>query len=611
MHILAVYIFWLSKHLSEVTGTGIRIKKEILVRLPMKSALKSASCCLSILLLVAATDGFAKQRPQVNIENAPPMVAANITHHLSLGDERCNISERRARTLMDAADKKITAALRALGYYRATWQKEILFTQDCWQLNLSLEPGEPVTLVRIDIDIEGEAKQDPVFNRLLENSPLQVGNQLIHSEYDAFKTTLQKAASQRGYVESHFSTQQLLVSIKDNSAEIKLTFNSGPRYAFGPVIFEQEIFDESFLTRYLPFADQQPFDTNALGSFQQSLINSRYFNDVSVLQLPANADSHEIPVQVVLTPAAHYSTSFGLGAATDTGPRGSVSFKNNRANRSGQRYDANLELSPVESAFNFDYQIPLLRPISEQVRLKAGWEHVDTDTSKNNTWSIGASKTTMARNWLQTIDLAYHVESFTVADDKATTRLVIPGINWHRSHANNMAYPTSGWRLQGSVRGSSEQLGSDLSFLQLRGSAKYILGIGSGRLLSRFDAGTSLVNQFSVLPASFRFFAGGDSSVRGYDYQELGPVNNSNEVIGGKHLLTASMEYEYPVFKKYGLAVFYDVGNAFDNSQFTLKRSLGFGGRWRSPIGPVRVDIAFPQGDDQSFRVHLSMGPDL
>jgi len=111
------------------------------------------------------------------------------------------------------------------------------------------------------------------------------------------------------------------------------------------------------------------------------------------------------------------------------------------------------------------------------------------------------------------------------------------------------------------------------------------------------------------LPVSVRFFAGGDNSVRGYGYEELGPTNDEGDVVGGRHLLTGSVEYNHPVVGRWSLAAFMDAGNAFDTfNDYEVFRGVGTGVRWRSPIGPIRVDVARPVDEPGNFRLHISMG---
>jgi translocation and assembly module TamA len=128
----------------------------------------------------------------------------------------------------------------------------------------------------------------------------------------------------------------------------------------------------------------------------------------------------------------------------------------------------------------------------------------------------------------------------------------------------------------------------------------------------RGQIGTTWESDFDKLPASVRFFAGGDSSVRGYKFEELGPVDAQGKVIGGPSLITASVEYEQPLRDRWSLAFFIDSGNAFEGSDFNARTGVGIGGRWQSPLGPIRIDLAHPLRDEtNNLRLHISLGPDL
>ncbi|MDC4226629.1 MAG: BamA/TamA family outer membrane protein [Candidatus Manganitrophus sp.] len=136
----------------------------------------------------------------------------------------------------------------------------------------------------------------------------------------------------------------------------------------------------------------------------------------------------------------------------------------------------------------------------------------------------------------------------------------------------------------------------------------------SGRLLLRGEFGWTSVSNFDDLPVSLRFFAGGDRSVRGYGYNTLGPENESGEVIGGRYLATGSVEYDYRIAEQWGVALFYDIGNAANEIDWDLNPQdrVGIGGRWYSPVGPIRVDLAYAlDRPGLAFRVHINMGPDL
>ena len=171
---------------------------------------------------------------------------------------------------------------------------------------------------------------------------------------------------------------------------------------------------------------------------------------------------------------------------------------------------------------------------------------------------------------------------------------------------------TTGWRVNLKAQGAVDRLLSDQSIAQVSGSGKFIFPLGKGRVINRVDVGLTNSGSLEDLPKSLRFFAGGGNSVRGYDFESIGEMNSSGAVIGGKHLLAGSVEYEYPIYESWGVATFIDAGDAFNSwGDMDLKYGIGIGARYRSPIGPVRVDIGFPEGSFNEATFHLSVGPDL
>jgi translocation and assembly module TamA len=124
--------------------------------------------------------------------------------------------------------------------------------------------------------------------------------------------------------------------------------------------------------------------------------------------------------------------------------------------------------------------------------------------------------------------------------------------------------------------------------------------------------GRLFTGDFRQLPPTIRYFTGGDQSVRGYRYLQLGPRDAAGNVIGGEALVAASVELDHRVLESWSVALFYDVGNALDELSLSLEQGAGAGIRWLSPIGLVRLDGAFAISQtDSPFRVHFSIGPDL
>lgn len=207
----------------------------------------------------------------------------------------------------------------------------------------------------------------------------------------------------------------------------------------------------------------------------------------------------------------------------------------------------------------------------------------------------------------------YEQEDYVVADESGSSTLIIPGVNWNRIWGNNFIYAIDGLRFDIGLRGASDKLASDISFVQLQGGLKAISTLGSDdRIIARGNLGRTVTQDFDQLPTSLRFFTGGGTSVRGYGYQALGPVDDDGDVVGGKYLMVGSLELEHSLNGKWGVAVFYDAGNAADDLSVKLERGAGFGFRWKSPVGPVRVDLASAiSREGQPWRLHINIGPDL
>jgi translocation and assembly module TamA len=215
-------------------------------------------------------------------------------------------------------------------------------------------------------------------------------------------------------------------------------------------------------------------------------------------------------------------------------------------------------------------------------------------------------------DWRQNYFVNYQHDDYQINDLNEVSDLFILGSSVNRTIADDALFPSRGWRLFAQLRGASDTLLSSESFLQFNLVGKYINTIGPGRLILKFESGVTMVDDIDELPVSIQYFSGGDQSVRGYKYQSLGPLNELGEVTGGKHLLSAGIEYDFNVRPNWKMAVFFDAGNSFNStSQYRAKKGVGIGVRWMSPIGPIRADLASALDDDNRLRLHVTMGPDL
>jgi translocation and assembly module TamA len=306
--------------------------------------------------------------------------------------------------------------------------------------------------------------------------------------------------------------------------------------------------------------------------------------------------------------------SVGAGFSTDLGPNGRLGYVDRRINDKGHQFEGKLFASPVISELNFTYRWPKKDPRREWFSIVSGFKHEKTDTSEQDSFKLGFRRSkNLGNKWLQTRYVDYLYEDFTIADQNSSSQLIIFGSNWETARGRALSRAASGFRLNMDVSGAAQALGSDTSFLQLLLKTKWVRSLGSHtRFLARATAGMTMKDKLSDLPASVRFFAGGDNSVRGYAFQSLGPVDQDGEVIGGSNQLDVSLEIDRLFGAHWAIAAFIDSGDAFDEADIELSTGVGVGLRWYSPVGQLRLDFAHPLDNPaENFRIHISLGPDL
>ncbi|MCC6208586.1 MAG: outer membrane protein assembly factor [Gammaproteobacteria bacterium] len=566
------------------------------------------------LLLICVSAAAQTPRLDVEITGVAGDLLENVRANLELYQQRDHplLGDALIRRLHGRAGGEIRQALEPFGYYRARVDGTLTRTGQGWRAHYAIDPGEPIRLREVTITLSGDGASDPELKRWREDYPLRENNIPLHNDYENAKQELLRIARERGYIEGGLIENRILIDLDRYRASIVVRFETGPRYVFGDIRFVQQEFDETLLRGYLPFRDGDPYDASKLLELRRVLANSDYFEDAEVIALTDQTSEHRIPVRVELVARKPARYSAGIGYATDTGARGMLGYEKRRANSSGHRYNFVLRRSEIDASAIARYRIPLQRPATDSLTYHVSWIDENTDTLQRYTTSTGVDLNEQKGRWLRSIGLSYELERYRLGNDDDST-LLIPRIGWERASTTDRILAREGWLFGIEFRGAYDELFSDTSFLQARSDSKYIHALGDRRrLLLRSTLGGTVTPELIDLPASQRFLAGGDQSIRGYAYNSLGPTNADGEVIGGKHLLVGSVEVEQDIRGNFGLALFLDAGNAFDAGDFDVQRGAGFGLRWRSPIGAIRVDLAQAlDKDGNPWRLHLTVGPDL
>jgi translocation and assembly module TamA len=552
---------------------------------------------------------------KVTVEGVEGKVLENVLKYLRIEQQKKDpdLTDGIIRRLHGRAEEDIRSALQPFGYYNPSVLGELRREDSSWHATYRIDPGEAVTVSDLDIRITGTGADDEGLKKSVGDFPIKMGDILVHARYEKGKRALLDLALNRGYLDAAYDASRVEVHPVNNSATILLLFATGPRYRFGEVSFKQDALRPEFIERFVRFKKGDLFSFSDLSRLQSDLRNSDYFSEVDVRHRRDLAEELEVPVEVTLVPRKRNAYAFGVGFGTDTGARASVGWENRRINRWGHKLGAILRVSEIKSNLTSRYTVPLANPSTDYRAYTVGLFEEDTKTYESDIFGAGLSLNHTYNRWRRTISINYVREDFTVASDSGQSDLIIPVASWTYVKADDRLYTTHGWRVLFEVKGAYEDLISDSTFIQLLLQPKFIYGVGGfGRFILRGEGGTTLVDDFSGLAASQRFFAGGDQSVRGYDYKTLGPTDENGDVTGGEHLLVGSIEYEQRIYKNWSAAIFYDVGNAIHKLSDPYKEGAGFGIRWLSPVGPIRVDLAFAlskPGDP--LRLHLSIGPDL
>ncbi|WP_053269454.1 autotransporter assembly complex protein TamA [Pseudomonas chlororaphis] len=565
-----------------------------------------------LLLLFTSCAALAQSELDVRVKPSNDELKANVEGYIGgVGDR----DEEALLRFSRGAEEQARKAAQALGYYQPQISSEVKGGEKP-RLVLNIDPGEPVHLRNVTIRVDGPATSLKGF-RVPKSDQLKSGAVLNHGHYEDAKRLIQNQASRYGFFSGRFTRQKLAVDPQAGVADIELVYESGPRYALGKVSFAGDTpFDEDLLQRMVPFKAGTPYDSELIAELNQALQSSGYFEGVRVDAAPTAAAAEVIPVAVQLETRKPRTMGLGLGFSTDVGPRAKANWTRHWVNAQGHSYGWEAEISAPRQNVGLFYDIPLDPPLTDKLRFAGGYqnEEISNTDTLSKLLTLGPEwHSKLPSGWQRVISLKWQREEYRLGDDSGLSTLLMPGISYSYLRSDNRIDPHNGYRLQFDSKVAKEGLGSDTNLLYGTVLLKGLTTVWDNhRFLGRVQFGGSATNGYKKVPPSLRFFAGGDQSVRGYDYQSLSPENSDGDRIGGRYMVAGSVEYQYSIAEKWRLATFVDQGNSFDKLELpNLKTGVGVGVRWISPVGPIRLDLARALDDDGGIRLHFSMGPEL
>lgn len=548
----------------------------------------------------------------IKVTGVDDTLARNIV--LNLG-QPANDSPRALKKFIDEIPKNADKAMQAIGYYNAAYDIQKAGSKTGASLSIGVIPGQAVQISKLDLRIQNEAQLDAGYMPVIGRIPVRGNGIFTHAEYEGTKSVLIDAALDRGYFDFQFTTSDVRISKKDSTAEITLIADSGVRYKFGHVDFKSDYFSDEFLLKYLPFQAGDFYESRKLASLTQQMQNTGFFNNVKVLPLRGIAYGKEVPLEIQVERKDKNYIGLGIGYETDTEWRTKLTWSKPLVNKAGHSFDSELGLSQTDQRLSFQYRIPRTRrPLHNYWSLEYGLQNVIDDELRSflSTLNLQRIKRTK-RGWRESLFVRWERETYEISGVRDRSDLVLPGVSYSKSKSVGSPFPKRGYNTSLQFLYGSRELLSDIDFYKSVINYKWLGSfLDLNTLILSLQYGAISTNDFSRVPVSQRFFAGGDRSVRGFDFRGISPVDEEGDPVGGRYLEVFSAEYNFQFRPRWAAALFVDTGRAFDDFKAPHKVGAGFGLRWFSPVGPFRMDFAYDVSeDDPGLTFHLSLGPDL
>ncbi|MDQ4627510.1 autotransporter assembly complex protein TamA [Janthinobacterium lividum] len=511
---------------------------------------------------------------------------------------------------------------------------------------VDLDPGQPVTIDKVELELRGFdptpplAASEPYDTEALKRSwSLKTGSVFRQSDWESAKRALLREVVQTRYPRAQLVDTQAVVDPETHKVSLLVVLDSGPELRFGELRIEGlKRYDASIIRNLDKIRPGEYYSESALQSFQARLQDTGYFASVEVSadmssilneQIEAGQESQQaevegasaaaeakpanrgpaplLPLVVRVTENKQQNVSAGLGFSTNTGNRAQLNYDN--LNVWGTRFKSAITMETKKQAAHANFYFPTTeRGYNDSAG--ASFERSDISNEITAVTTISAKRNWGGTNLERSLTFEFLSEDKTVVGLEQTRSKSLPlTYAITKRSLDSLLFPTKGYVINAQVGGALLPVLTDERFVRVAGKAVYYRPLGEkGELIVRGEMGALGSKEKRGVPAVYLFRAGGDQSVRGYAYQELG-VKEGDATIGGRYMLTGSAEYQYWFKPKWAIAAFYDAGNAADTvkAAMTPKSGYGLGGRYKSPVGPINVDVAYGHAV-HAYRLHFSLG---
>ncbi|WP_428983683.1 autotransporter assembly complex protein TamA [Paraburkholderia phymatum] len=575
------------------------------------------SCGLCVLLLLTASHAHAaRAKPsfKVDVEAEPRSLRKLLEEHLDISRfaKRDDISAEQFDFLVTATPQQVRDLASTQGYFTPVVRTDVRTVDDKKEVHVSVDPGPRTTISSISLSFRGPVlTEDPTQENATRFAfSLHEGDPFTQSDWDDAKDAALKALQARRYLGAKIARSEARVDPRTHEAKLSVTFDSGPTFTMGKLdVSGPRRYPERIVENVNPISPGEVYDVQRVTELQRQLQNTPYYASVAIDVGNDTEKPLETPVHVKVSEYPYNSVRGGVGYSTDTGAhiQGSYSY---------------LDTFGAAWPFSVAGRLDQIQQYGE-VKLamppgRRGWtnsaivSYTSTDVSDTRIYSLraGVQRTRTS----QYIDYAYSILYYQDRLDQniqapTTSRALVPAWSWTRRNTDDVLFPRSGNLLHVEAGFAVKGFLTDQTFIRgyARGQQYVPVGVRDLILFRAELGGVFTSGPSSGVPASLLFRAGGSNSVRGYGYQSIGN-NVGGSILPTKYLVTGTSEYQHWFNRDWGAAVFFDIGTATDTwGEKVFYPGVGVGARWRSPVGPVNVDLAYGIRN-KSVRPYLTLG---
>lgn len=556
-------------------------------------------------------DRQAKPKLQVQVNDINDDLKENVKERLKA--EFSRLPQHNAETIKEwynTSNDIVKQALKPFGYFKPQIKQQGLqHKNNEWQVAYDIKKGPPLKINTLHIKIIGQGHQNSTLRHNVKELSLQEGQRFQVDNYSDAKNRLLSVAQHQGYIKAKVVHDQIDIDLAQYTCKVAITINTGQQYFFGDVSFAKSPLNNTFLKRYVDFDKGDPFNSETLMTLQDNLGGSGYFKSVQVDPKIDKVDrDKQVPIDIDLHPNKRRRYRVGLGYGSVSGVRARAGTDWRWVNRYGHKLNADLTWPSVTRNIETHYIIPGRHPTREQYILNAGLYTLHPHGGRSQVMKVGGKYQSQYGKWQYHYGADYSYERFKtdIHPSYQHSHLVVPNVGLGWMSTQKPINIDQGARFHVLLRGTGGALSSSTEFLQTKIRGKALETIwNNNRFLVRGQLGYTWIDELDSLPLSYQFYTGGPNSVRGYDSQSIGP---------GRYLGELSGEYQRRVYGNWYAAAFYDAGAAvekFNEIDNQLKRSVGLGVVWQSPVGDVQIYLAHPIDQERFVSLQVNLGPAL